>query len=248
MDGPYTICYDVLYRLAWQGAAQLRASGDPGCCCCSYITKCTQNTYIIEITHGRHGPAIHVQYDMLLPGWEKYRVGNLSPAMGRGIDSRNQVWNWVAKLHRLAGRYDNPMPTWFLAPIAGRYRHSVFSTVELVSSVYISLKLRLHVPASVHSIGKNKCDTYSTILKFSWHGHGHGKRWIHFLDLTWIRSKSKAACRSRRVAVLCICTSNLYCICHLGCTVYSTLWYIIIFYICTFRWPVTCFAFLTYIQ
>jgi hypothetical protein len=23
------------------------------------------------------------------------------------------------KLHRLAGRYDNPMPAWFLAPIAG---------------------------------------------------------------------------------------------------------------------------------
>jgi hypothetical protein len=39
--------------------------------------------------------------------------------MGRGIDSRNRVWNWVAKLHRLAGQYDNPMPTWFLAPIAG---------------------------------------------------------------------------------------------------------------------------------
>jgi hypothetical protein len=27
----------------------------------------------------------------------------------------------VAKLHRLAGRYDNPVPpTWFLAPIVGR--------------------------------------------------------------------------------------------------------------------------------
>jgi hypothetical protein len=47
------------------------------------------------------------------------RVENLSPAMGRGIDSRNRVWNWGAKLHRLEGRYDNPMPTWFLAPIAG---------------------------------------------------------------------------------------------------------------------------------
>ncbi len=38
---------------------------------------------------------------------------------GRGIDSRNRVWNEVAKLLRLAGRYDNPMPPWFLAPIAG---------------------------------------------------------------------------------------------------------------------------------
>ena len=46
--------------------------------------------------------------------------------MGRGIDSRNRVWNWVAKLHRLAGRYDIPMPTWFLALIAGhKFRHSV---------------------------------------------------------------------------------------------------------------------------
>ncbi len=46
-----------------------------------------------------------------------YWVGILSPDTGRGIDSRNWVWNWVAKLRRLAGRYDNPMPTWFLAPI-----------------------------------------------------------------------------------------------------------------------------------
>ncbi len=46
-------------------------------------------------------------------------VENLSPAMGRGINSMNRVWNWVAKLHRLAGRYDNPMPTWFLSPIVG---------------------------------------------------------------------------------------------------------------------------------
>jgi hypothetical protein len=48
------------------------------------------------------------------------RVDNLRPAIGRGIDSRNRVCNRVAKLHRLAGRYDvdNPMPTWFLAPIA----------------------------------------------------------------------------------------------------------------------------------
>ncbi len=51
--------------------------------------------------------------------YQPARVGNLSPAMGRGINSRNQVWNWVYKQHRPVGRYDNPMPTWFLAPIAG---------------------------------------------------------------------------------------------------------------------------------
>jgi hypothetical protein len=52
-------------------------------------------------------------------GTELNIAENLSPAMGQGIDSRNRVWNWAAKLHRLTGRYDNPMPTWFLAPIAG---------------------------------------------------------------------------------------------------------------------------------
>ncbi len=54
-------------------------------------------------------------------------VENLSPALGRGIDSRNRVWNWVAKLHRLAGRYNNPMPTWFLAPIAGLKLPTLFT-------------------------------------------------------------------------------------------------------------------------
>ncbi len=44
-------------------------------------------------------------------------VGNLSPAMGQGIDSRNRVWYRVAKLHRLAGRYNNP---YFLVPISER--------------------------------------------------------------------------------------------------------------------------------
>ncbi len=39
--------------------------------------------------------------------------------MRQGIDSRNRAWNWVAKLRRLVSRYDNPMPTWFLAPKAG---------------------------------------------------------------------------------------------------------------------------------
>jgi hypothetical protein len=39
--------------------------------------------------------------------------------------------------------------------------------------VHDSLRVRLHVPASVHSIGKNKYDMSSTLLKFSWHGHGH---------------------------------------------------------------------------
>ncbi len=56
------------------------------------------------------------------------RVRNLSLAMGRGIDSRNRVWIWVAKLHKLVARYDNPMSTWFLACIAGLLVPSLFSS------------------------------------------------------------------------------------------------------------------------
>jgi hypothetical protein len=33
--------------------------------------------------------------------------------------ARNQFREPRLELSRLAGRYDNPMPTWFLAPIAG---------------------------------------------------------------------------------------------------------------------------------
>jgi hypothetical protein len=44
-------------------------------------------------------------------GWTVYTVpsywvGNLSPALGRGIDSRNRVWNWVAKLQYIGWRAD----------------------------------------------------------------------------------------------------------------------------------------------
>ncbi len=64
------------------------------------------------------------------------RVGILSPAMWRGIDSRNRVWNWVVKLHRLAGRYDNLMPTWFLAPIAGLKLPTQFLMLQAVEVLY----------------------------------------------------------------------------------------------------------------
>ncbi len=46
-------------------------------------------------------------------------VENLSPAMGQGIDSMNRVWNWVAKLHRLAGRYNNPPANLVPSPHSG---------------------------------------------------------------------------------------------------------------------------------
>ncbi len=75
------------------------------------------------------------------------RVGNLCPAIGRGIDSRNRVWNWVAKQHRLAGRYDNLMPTWLLAPIAGlklptplnSYRTLIWTNLHPVVDVWVDV-------------------------------------------------------------------------------------------------------------
>ncbi len=70
--------------------------------------------------------------------------------MGRGIDSRNRVWNWIGKLHRLVGRHDNPMPTWFLAHIAGlSYRHRSQSTsVQLLTLSYSSKINALLCPQS----------------------------------------------------------------------------------------------------
>ncbi len=65
---------------------------------------------------GSYGPMCR-QLGAVDPTNEWARVWFLSPAIG--TDSGNRVWNWVAKLHRLAGRYDNPLPTRFLAPIAG---------------------------------------------------------------------------------------------------------------------------------
>ncbi len=66
-----------------------------------------------------------------------YRVGNLSPAMGRGISSRNRVWNWVAKLH------DNHMPTWFPNPIAGLRLPSLHGLITYIYCRYQSIGLLL---------------------------------------------------------------------------------------------------------
>jgi hypothetical protein len=41
--------------------------------------------------------AVYCMYVLLVP--RTYRYENLSPAMGRGIDSRNRVCNGVAELH-----------------------------------------------------------------------------------------------------------------------------------------------------
>jgi hypothetical protein len=63
-----------------------------------------------------------------------FTVENLRPAMGWGIDSRNRAWDWVAKLHRLLGRYDNPMPTWFLVPIAGLKLQTLYTRCKEAGS------------------------------------------------------------------------------------------------------------------
>ncbi len=48
--------------------------------------------------------------------WVTYRVENLSLSMGRGICSRNRVWNWVAKLYWLAAKLASTKPYAYLVP------------------------------------------------------------------------------------------------------------------------------------
>jgi hypothetical protein len=57
--------YHLLCHTAWQGTAELRASGNRSCWY-SYIIKCTQNTHITQITQGRQGPIFRVQYNSSL--------------------------------------------------------------------------------------------------------------------------------------------------------------------------------------
>ncbi len=48
----HVACPDGPYRLPQSGASQLPPSGNPSYCSCWSITKCTQNTDMMEITHG----------------------------------------------------------------------------------------------------------------------------------------------------------------------------------------------------
>ncbi len=87
-------------------------------------TEEEHNGYVVFTVHGSVGNREVVRVEGCYsarahPSLQQASIENLSPAMNWGVDSRNRVWNWVAKLQRLAGRYDNPMPMWFLAPISG---------------------------------------------------------------------------------------------------------------------------------
>ncbi len=83
--------------------------------CGSFLPSWIRIRIRIQITDPDPDPMVRLNTDPI-PIRIRIRIRIRNPA---GIDSRNQVWNWVAKLHRQAGRYDNPMPTWFLAPIVG---------------------------------------------------------------------------------------------------------------------------------
>jgi hypothetical protein len=66
------------------------------------------------------------------------------PLWGRGIDSRNRVWNWVANLHRLAGRYDNPIPMYLVpSPHSGTF-YRLWTQWYLYWTVYLC-QIYVHV-------------------------------------------------------------------------------------------------------
>ncbi len=93
-------------------------------------------------------------------------VGNLSPAMGRGIGSRNRVWNWVAKLHRLAGRYDN-MPNWFIAPIAGLKLLTLCTLYQLSHIHSYNPSPTSHSSSKFYQLINTHSQTMITVVSFS---------------------------------------------------------------------------------
>jgi hypothetical protein len=107
----------VFRQVSWVTAITDRCWGDPG----------------HGIQRGEPGLAACWKGD---PGHgDFYEVRNLGPEIGRGIDSRNRVWNWVAKLHRLARRYDN----WFLSPIAGfKFPSQVMVSMQVIQVMSIT--------------------------------------------------------------------------------------------------------------
>jgi hypothetical protein len=110
---PYLGLYIHLFCLLSHGPVPLSEgsltveNGIVGLLICIF---CISPTYVCPQLEWRDSSFCLTFYGSLLSRKVKSRYG---------IDSGNSVWNWVAKLYRLTGRYDNPMPTWCLAPIAG---------------------------------------------------------------------------------------------------------------------------------
>ncbi len=59
----------------------------------------------------------------------------------------------ISKLHRLAGRYDNPVPTWFLAPKAGFKLPTQAGGIDSLESIHGLLKsLKIRALFSIYSL------------------------------------------------------------------------------------------------
>jgi hypothetical protein len=66
----------------------------------------------------------------------------LSFLLGDIIDSGIGLSHRPARLHRLAGRYDNPMPESAIFPSRGlRFGHSIEKEYDVITRCYISVHL-----------------------------------------------------------------------------------------------------------
>ncbi len=65
-----------------------------------------------ELNQGKRTmPFIFIQIVALTYHANAIQSRKLKTRFGARNQFQDRVWNWVAKLHRLAGQYDNPMPS-----------------------------------------------------------------------------------------------------------------------------------------
>ncbi len=88
-----------------------------------YSTRTCIAGYALSRVIPRIQPEIHFGNPEWYTEWSEKQVKQLSRKLKSRYGARNRFrepsLELVAKQHRLAGQYDNPVPTWFLDPIAG---------------------------------------------------------------------------------------------------------------------------------
>ncbi len=100
--------FSLLYCILWTNVASLHYMSLSFCDCLSLFwhllsilhdwRKTWAVASIISLNNSRERGLYRVRALLARQRFfdAPYRAGNLSPAMGRGISSRNRVWNWVA--------------------------------------------------------------------------------------------------------------------------------------------------------
>ncbi len=152
----------------------------------AYLHACLHGMHVTEGDISEHNPSVNpeLRSGIILSRKLKSRYGARNRFQEQSLESSSHAT-------KAGGRYDNPMPTWFLAPIAGLMLPTQIP-IRILLFILMPIRTRLRIKCQsisfyrsrqrhmchnsqyLHSILKFFAQNYKLSFSFGWTGYGSG--------------------------------------------------------------------------